>query len=39
MRNRNEIFFNVGLLSDDVLIKIDNILINHEMRKNYNNNI
>ena len=39
MRNRNGIFFNVGLLSDDVLTKIDSILINHEMRKNYNNNI
>lgn len=39
MRNRNGIFFNVGLLSDDVLTKIDNILIVNEMRKNYNNNI
>ena len=41
MRNRNGIFFNVGLLSDDVLTKIDSILINHEMRKKeiYNNNI
>ena len=34
MRNRNGIFFNVGLLSDDVLEKIDYILISHEMRKN-----
>ena len=33
MRNRNGIFFNVGLLSDDVLTKIDNILIVQEMRK------
>jgi hypothetical protein len=39
MRNRNGIFFNVGLLSDDVLTKIDNILIVNEMRKNCNNNI
>jgi len=34
MRNRNGIFFNVGLLSDDVLEKINNILIRQEMRKN-----
>jgi hypothetical protein len=34
MRNRNGIFFNVGLLSDDVLTKIDNVLISHEMIKN-----
>ena len=33
MRNRNGIFFNVGLLSDDVLTKIDNILIVNEMIK------
>lgn len=33
MRNRNGIFFNVGLLSDDVLTKIDNVLISHEMIK------
>ena len=39
MRNRNGIFFNVGLLSDDVLTKIDNILIVNEMRKNCNNSI
>ena len=40
MRNHNGIFFNVGLLSDDVLTKIDNILIVHEMEKIiYNNNI
>lgn len=39
MRNRNGIFFNVGLLSDDVLTKIDNILIVNEMRKKCNNNI
>ena len=41
MRNRNGIFFNVGLLSDDVLEKIDYILINQEMKKKkiYNNNI
>ena len=36
MRNRNGIFFNVGLLFDDVLTKIDSILINHEMRKKEN---
>ena len=34
MRNHNGIFFNVGLLSDDVLTKIDNILLIHEMKKN-----
>ena len=34
MRNHNGIFFNVGLLSDDVLTKYDNILIVHEMEKN-----
>ena len=34
MRNRNGIFFNVGLLSDDVLTKIDNTLIVNEMIKN-----
>ena len=33
MRNRNGIFFNVGLLSDGVLTKIDNVLISHEMIK------
>ena len=33
MRNRNGIFFNVGLLSDDVLTKIDNIFIVNEMIK------
>jgi hypothetical protein len=36
MRNRNGIFFNVGLLSDDVLEKIDYILINQEMKKKEN---
>ena len=40
MRNHNGIFFNVGLLSDDVLTKIDNILLIHEMKKIiYYNNI
>ena len=40
MRNHSGIFFNVGLLSDDVLTKIDNTLIVHEMEKIiYNNNI
>jgi hypothetical protein len=39
MRNNNGIFFNLGLLSDDVLTKIDDILISFEMRKKYNNNI
>ena len=38
MRNHNGIFFNIGLLSDDVLTKIDDILISFEMRKKYNNN-
>lgn len=38
MRNHNGIFFNLGLLSDDVLTKIDDILISFEMRKKYNNN-
>jgi len=33
IRNRNGIFFNVGLLSDDVLTKIDNVLIVNEMIK------
>ena len=33
MRSHNGIFFNVGLLSDDVLTKIDNILLIHEMKK------
>ena len=33
MRNKNGIFFNVGLLSDDVLEKIDYILISQEMKK------
>jgi hypothetical protein len=37
MRNHNGIFFNVGLLSDDVLTKIDNILISQEMKKYYDN--
>ena len=32
MRNRNGIFFNVGLLSDDVITKLDNILISQEMK-------
>ena len=32
-RNNNGIFFSVGLLSDDVLTKIDNILIVFEMEK------
>ena len=32
-RNKNGIFFNAGLLSDDVLNKIDNVLIVHEMEK------
>ena len=36
MRNRNGIFFNVGLLSDDVLEKIDYVLINHEMKRKEN---
>ena len=35
MRNHNGIFFNVGLLSDDVLTKIDNILLIHEMKKKF----
>ena len=35
VRNRNGIFFNVGLLSDDVLTKIDNILIAFEMNKKF----
>ena len=40
MRNHNGIFFNLGLLSDDVLTKIDYILIVYEMEKRkYNNNI
>ena len=33
MRNKNGIFFNVGLLSGDVITKIDNILISQEMKK------
>ena len=33
MRNKNGIFFNVGLLSDDVLEKIDYILISQEIKK------
>ena len=38
MRNHNGIVFNVGLLSDDVLTKIANILIVHEMEKIICNN-
>ena len=33
MRNANGIFFDVGLLSDDVLNIIENILTFHEIRK------
>ena len=36
MRNKNGIFFNVGLLSDELLKKIDYILIVHEMKKKEN---
>ena len=36
MRNHNGIFFNVGLLSDELLEKIDYILIVHEMKKKEN---
>ena len=36
MRNANGIFFDVGLLSDDVLNIIENILTFHEIRKNKN---
>jgi hypothetical protein len=33
MKNKNGIFFNVSILSDDVLHIIDNILTFHEMKK------
>ena len=33
MRNDNGIFFDAGLLSDDVLNQIDNILTAHEIKK------
>ena len=33
MKNKNGIFFNVSILSDDVLNIIDNILTYHEMKK------
>ena len=36
MRNHNGIFFYVGLLSDELLEKIDYILIVHEMKKKEN---
>ena len=36
MRNHNGIFFNVGLLSDELLEKIDYILIVHEMKEKEN---
>ena len=40
MKNHDGIFFDVGLLSDDVLTKIDGILKFHEVKKEkhfYNN--
>jgi hypothetical protein len=41
MKNKNGIFFNVSILSDDVLNIIDNILTYHEMKKEkiFNNNM
>ena len=33
MKNKNGIFFNVSILSDDVLNIIDNILTYHEIKK------
>ena len=33
MRNSNGIFFDVGLLSDDVLTKLDNILKFYKLKK------
>lgn len=40
-RNSNGIFFHLGVLSDDVLNKIDSILLFHEIKKEKisNNNI
>ena len=33
MKNKNGIFFNVSILSDDVLNIVDNILTYHEIKK------
>ena len=33
MKNKNGIFFNVSILSDDILNIIDNILTYHEIKK------
>ncbi len=33
MKNKNGIFFNVSILSDEILNLIDNILTYHEMKK------